>query len=223
MFLQIAGLAAAAPGFPLFAAIPTVGAGEDLVFERGVKPLVDPDRRAYYLFRDEETQASYTLMRGPRHSKAPWSPLGDPIDYRVDVPTSTDGSDPLVEFFLAAEKLRDYIRSDAEEVARSCHLDSLTTVTLVDTPVMAFPHPKCGMYLGCSVSRFLVERGSIVNAGAAVSTRGEIPVVPPGDVEMRLLLLAQEELLARGILFQPSALNLVLRQLRHQGAAHGRA
>lgn len=228
VFLQIAGLAgasAAAPAFSLFSTAPTLGAGGDFVFERGVKPLIALDSRAYHLFRHGGGSASYMVTRGSRNWRQTesWTPQGKPIEYRVDLPeASKEGSDPLVEFFLAAENLRDQIRSDSEGIARdisSLSGGSIATVTRVYTPIITFPHPDKGMYLGCSVERFFVDRGSVLNSSDAVSTRGEVPMHVPGDVELKYLLLTQEELLLRGML-KPDrhGLNALLRTIRAKNA-----
>jgi hypothetical protein len=228
LFLQLAGGLSGASALSLFSAVPTVGAGEDFVFEPGTKPYLKPDSQAYFLLKDEQESLGYVILRNPQAYRAlPWHPVGDLLEYRVDMPAlSEEGADPLVEFFLAAESLRGHIRSDTENVARevaALHMGDLDVVTQVHTPVVAFPHPEKGVYLGCAVSRFLVDRGGVWNPEVVVSTRGEVPVVPPGNVELQLLLLAQEELRARGLLLKQDTLNLVLRQLRYRRAANGRA
>ena len=229
VFLQIAGLAGAstaAPAFSMFSTTPTLGSGEDFVFERGVKPLIHPEHRAYYIFKYEGGRTEYILMRSRGEVPAfggvkvrPWTPKGDAIDYRVDLPeASEEGSDPLVEFFLAAENLRDQICADSEEIAREISARfsrAICTVTRVDAPVMAFPNPEKGMYLGCSVERFFVGRGSVLNASEAVSTQGEVPMHVPGALDLKYLLLTQEELRLRGMLkLDRHGLNALLRTTR---------
>jgi hypothetical protein len=226
VFLQIAGLsgvgaAVEAPESSLFSLAPTLGAGSDFVFDREVTPLVDINARAFYLIREGEGPVGYMILRGVsnRSSAKSWTPHGDTIEYRIDLPeASAPGADPLVEFYLAASKLRDQVREDSENIAQKVGLASrngVVTVTRAYTPIMAFPHPEKGMYLGCTVERFLVEQGSLLNASRASSTRGEVPMVVPGDVQMKYLLLTQEELHRRGMLNPDRhGLEYVLRMLR---------
>jgi hypothetical protein len=223
VFLQIAGLSGvgAAVGTPessLFSLTPTLGSGSDFVFDREVTPLVDTNARAFYLIREGEGPVGYMILRGAR-SKNSWTPHGDTIEYRIDLPeASAPGADPLVEFYIAASKLRDQVREDSENVAQKVGLASrngVVTVTRVYTPIMAFPHPEKGMYLGCTVERFLVDQGSLLNASLASSTQGEVPMVVPGDVQVKYLLLTQEELRQRGMLNPDRhGLEYVLRMLR---------
>lgn len=223
VFLQIAGLSGvgAAVGTPessLFSLAPTLGTGSDFVFDREVTPLVDTNARAFYLIREGDGPVGYMILRGAR-SKKSWTPHGDTIEYRIDLPeASAPGADPLVEFYIAASKLRDQVREDSENVAQKVGLASrngIVTVTRVYTPIMAFPHPEKGMYLGCTVERFLVDQGSLLNASRASSTRGEVPMVVPGDVQVKYLLLTQEELRRRGMLNPDRhGLEYVLRMLR---------
>lgn len=214
-FLKLMGLGTAgmAVGPSLFSseagAIPLVGQAEHYVFQ-GNAVLTD-DSKAYYLvLMDDIWTREYgdrvgLLMMGKsgvrpfsRQGKG-WTPVGDGAYYRVDCPIR-EGSDPYVEFYLAASKLRDNINADVQEFSSYLRDHNLVMVSMVDMPITALPHDNEGFYLETHIRQFATYKRRILNIDQALSTRGEVPIEVPNTIEFKYLMLMQEELRAMGML-----------------------
>ena len=227
-FLKLLGLtgAAVAVGGPsLFSGsahtVPLIGASEHLVFD-GTSPVLKPWSRAHYLFpSDAHGPASVLLMRDQRSfgSRYPlrkppapgtipikslvpeggWTPVGDSSSYTVNC-VVPEGGDPHVAFFMAAAKLQDKIRSDVQELSKVRGQEGLTFVTMVDSPIMAYPHEDRGFYLETHISQFAAEKGDLFNADQALSKQGEVPIEAPNDISFKYLMEMEGELRRMGML-----------------------
>lgn len=129
----------------------------------------------------------------------PWSPTGDPSVYQVDCPVR-EGEDPHAAFFVASAELQRRINDDVQEFAKSLRRYDLVMITVVDVPIMAFPHAESGFYLETQIAQYAAKREDISNAEAALSMRGEVPVETPDDVSFKFLMLMEEELKEMGLI-----------------------
>lgn len=220
----------ASAGFSLFSHRESdflVGSGPHLVFEEKA-PLLNWDARAWYLRKDDEEikrltdafgeeseyspsviqmrRSSSSRMKSraviphgvvPDYSRAPWSPYGETITY---LSSGVEGMDPMVGFYMAADAIREKIDADVQKFQKDLSKHSLTMITIVDCPIMAFPHREKGFYLETSISQFAAHGSDIVNKEEAISSHGEIPIDEPNPITMKYMLLMQEELLAMGMI-----------------------
>mgnify|MGYP003642235781 CR=1 FL=1 len=216
--LGIGGAAAAAQPSFMFANVPLLGTGENIVFDVGVRPLLAPRATAWYMmpevrgpeWSNQGRNPGKVGLRSPyRHTQQfarngsikgggrPWSPFGEPYTYQTK-PFPDD--DPMIAFFMAAEDLREKIGEDVRTSDAS--MWNLVTVTCVDAPIMAMPREKKGFFLETQITQFTCKKGGIVNLDQALSTSGDIPIETPNAVEMKFMLLLQEELALMGFLNQ---------------------
>lgn len=209
--LGIGGASVAARPTALFAPTPQligVPGQKHFVFD-GVAPRLSPEGQAYYLTEATGVisgERGAIVLRNPNgyiYPQRPWTPYCEPVTYQSK---AFPDEDPLVSFFMAAENLREKIQVDALS-------EGYTMVTRVDMPIMAMPHPDKGFYLECQLSQFRVQEWCLENGGKAVSQAGEIPLEPPTTVEMKYLMLVQEELLQMGMLGTPEALREASRKV----------
>ena len=228
-FLKLLGLtgAAVAVGGPsLFSGsaqgVPLIGGMEHYVFE-GASPVLKPWSRAHYLFpadsngqgcimmmRDQRSFSSHYSQREsdprygqpiksltPRHRG--WTPIGGPSSYTVNC-VVPEGEDPHVAFYMAAAKLQAKVSEDAQELAKLTRAQSLVFITMVDSPIMAYPHEDRGFYLETHLSQFAAQKEDVMNLDEALSGQGDVPIEPPNDIEFKYLLQMDEELRRMGML-----------------------
>lgn len=160
-----------------------------------VFPLGNPHRRGRNM-TDSSTGETW-FDDTPRT----WVPTGQPVEFTAPVPVIGE-EDPHVAFFLAANDLREYIshatKSLAKEVA-DLEYEGMATVTIVHTPICAIPLPDQGMELFVSIEHYAVEEKGILNPEDAVSRNGSVPIKAPNNIELKQLMMLEEDLIERGI------------------------
>lgn len=212
-FMKLLGLGtagmAAAPSLFSSDAMAFVGTADHYVFETGVR-LTD-EGKAHFLGIADDVWAhghgqrvSHIMMRKPRlgfpaRRERGWSPSGETVAYQAACPI-LPGHDPHVEFFLAADTLRNKINADVQEFSRELRSQSLVMVTIVDMPILALPNQDEGFYLETQIRQFATRKDDIMNIGGTLSCRGEIPMGVPNTIEFKHLMHMQRELRAMGLL-----------------------
>lgn len=148
------------------------------------------------------TEEEYKERRGQPMSR-PWVPIGIPVDYQVQVPLQPE-YDPYVSLYAAAEVLRDEVATEGRKLARDILNQGgppfLIMVTVVHTPILAMPNQETGFYLWTSLEQFAAVPGAIANREEAYSTSGQVPFEPPNNIEMKMLIHAEEHLEKMGVL-----------------------
>jgi len=210
-FLQLFGLGSAAvtagispvftdPVRPEF----ILGGGSHWVFDRGMS--LNPDTRAYHLFKGLEGRSNYIMMRGPRNKI--WSPQGDVtsrrleglVDYQVE---GVRGEDPHIAFFLAATEMQDRINKDILEYGEQLGSLGLTMVTVVDTPITAVPRTNAGFGIFTQLRQFAAKPSDIYST-SPLSKKGEVPITMPNNIDFMYICKMQDELRTMGMLERPS-------------------
>ena len=209
-FLKLLGLGTAgiavAPSLFSAEAVAFVGAAEHYVFKTGVR-LTDTGKAHFLWVADDQwareygARVSHVLMGKAGvsiHQNQGWTPVGDTSVYQAACPI-LPGQNPHVEFFLAADKLRNKINADVQEFSKHLQDYSLVMVTIVDMPLVAIPNQDEGFYLETQIRQFAVQKGDIMNLYDAVSSQGEIPMETPNLIEFKYLMHLQEELKNMGM------------------------
>jgi len=225
--MGLSGTAVAAVGpsvFSLGDPSRILGSTGHFVFGHEVSPILAPGAKAHYLSPPDEHGPGFViLMREPlpryswatnnpieyvgysnRRSKfcrpsVGWTPIGEPLSYEVNC-VVPEGEDPHIAFFMAAAELQNKISRDAQELVKVSRSESLVFVTKVDSPIMAYPHPDRGFFLGTQLSQFAVLQEDLINADLALSSRGEVPVEAPEYISFKYLMGMEAELRKRGML-----------------------
>lgn len=156
-------------------------------------------RRGTGTMRVRGESGVYPFNDRPKPRSWTWSPQGELVDYQVQQVHL--GRDQGFDFFMAASQLQRQINEDITKFASVLRQDSLVMVTVVDMPIMAIPHPDGGgLGLMCQLSQFAARKEYLV--GKAISTKGEVPIEMPSDVEFHFLTKMQDELRQMGMLDQ---------------------
>lgn len=160
-----------------------------------VFPLGNPHRKGRNVTDPETGEVQFDPV--PRT----WVPSGQPVEFTAPVPVIGE-EDPHVAFFLAAHDLREYITHATKCLAKEVtdlEYEDMATVTIVHTPICAMPLPDQGMELFVSIEHYAVEETAILNPDEAVSRNGSVPIKAPNNIELKQLMLLEEDLIERGI------------------------
>jgi len=161
--------------------------------------------RRFNVIRDTSTGDTFVPKRvAPRDPYAPWVPTGEMVDYDVPVVLHAE-VDPIVTFYAAASELKDRIAEEGRKLALDISAQGGPSkplmITVVHSPIMATQGVATGQFrLWTQLSQFAADSSGVVNRDEAISTKGEVPFEAPSDITMKMLTLAEDELVKMGVI-----------------------
>jgi len=120
-------------------------------------------------------------------------------EYEMNVEVGVN--DPHVAFYQAAMQLRDEIDQKMQDDFRDSRVGREgVVVTVADAPIIAIPKDRQGFYLHVDLGHMIVSEPQLVGPESPVSRSGEIPIEMPNEIDLRLMMMLDEEVRAMGIL-----------------------